>query len=242
MTILFKPNGTLNIATEPTDLPESVDKSGTQFSSEDFTRCKNVRINQKGKAVVRDGSSKLNASAINTAIHLLVEQAGDRYAFAGTDIYKNETSIASSLTSSQWSAIKYNAYNDTTNQIYALNGTDRKRIQDEAVTEWGIEAPTTAPTLAVGSLTGLTGDFNAKYTYARKVGSVVVSESNPSPAASAATTLSNESLSVTWTASSDAQVTHVRVYRTTAGGSTYTHDQDGRHQHRRRISRRCRAL
>lgn len=224
MSILFKPNGMLDIATEATDLPETADQSS--IASTALTRCKNLRINQKGKAVTRDGSSKYNASAINTAIWLLKELGGNRYAFAGTNIYQNETSIGSGLTSAQWSCIDYNAYNDTTSQIFALNGTDRKRISGTSVNEWGIDAPTSAPTIAVGASTGLTGDYNAKYTYIRKVGTAVVAESNPSPAASAAVTLSNQSLSITWTASSDSQVTHVRIYRTLTSGSTYYYDQD----------------
>jgi hypothetical protein len=94
------------------------------------------------------------------------------------------------------------------------------------VYEWGIAAPTTIPTIIAGASTGLTGDYNVKYTYCRKESTTVVSESNPSDAAAAAVTLANQSLSVTWTASTDSQVTHVRIYRTAAGGGTYYHDQD----------------
>lgn len=222
--LIFKPNGLLDISTEPTDLPEAGD--GRNITSEALTRCKNLRTDQKGKLVTRDGSSKYNSTAINTAIWLLKEQGGNRYAFAGTNIYKDEVSIASGLTSAQWSCIDYNSYNDTTAQIFALNGTDRKRIVGSTVNEWGITAPTTAPTIGVGSLTGLTGDYNARYTYLRKSGSTVLHESNPSPAASAAVTLANQSLDVTWTASSDSQVTHVRIYRTLTSGAVYYVDQD----------------
>ncbi len=211
----FDPNGALNIAADADLLPDDA-----------LTRCKNLRIDAAGKLKTRDGSEKINATAIETAIWLLVEQSGNRYAFAGDEIYKNETSIASGLTAAQWSAVKYNAFNDTTQQIYALNGTDRKRIQDSTVYEWGIEPPSAAPTVAASTLTGLTGVYMAKITYCRKVGSTVVSESDPSDASSASSSLTNDSLLVSWAASSDPQVTHVRVYRTAAGGSTYLHDQD----------------
>lgn len=157
-------------------------------------------------------------------VNLIIEQAGDRYEFSLDSIFKNEASIASDLTNAQWSGIKYNQFNDATQQIFALNGTDRKRIDDDTVYEWGITPPS-APTVAAGASTGLTGSYKAKVTYCRKVGSVVVSESNPSDASSPVT-LTNQSLSVTWTASADPQVTHVRVYRTLAGGDTYFHDQD----------------
>lgn len=157
-------------------------------------------------------------------VNLIVEQGGVRYEFAGTQIFRNESSIVTGTTDAQWSAIKYNAFNDTTQQIFAINGTDRKRISGSDVYEWGIEAPTNTPTVSATG-TGLTGSYKVKYTYCRKVGSVVVTESNPSPE-SASQSLSNQSLRVTWTASSDTQVTHVRVYRTLNGGSIYYHDQD----------------
>lgn len=210
----FDPNGTLNIAADADLLPDDA-----------LTRCKNLRIDAAGKLKTRDGSEKVNATAIEAAIWLLVEQSGNRYAFAGDRIYKNETSIASGLTNAQWSGVKYNAFNDTTQQIYALNGTDRKRIQDEDVYEWGITPPA-APSVSASSGSGLTGVYSAKVTYCRKVGSTVVSESDPSDASSNSSSLTNDSLFISWTPSADPQVTHVRVYRTTGGGSSYLHDQD----------------
>ena len=147
-------------------------------------RCKNMRLDQDGKAIVRDGSSKLNSgNAIGTPIWRIIEQAGTRYSFASTIIYEDESSIETGLTSAMWSAILYNSFSSTTQNVFALNGTDRKRIEGSNVYEWGIAAPTVAPTIAVGALTGLTGDYNARYTYLRKEGTTVVSESNPSPAA-----------------------------------------------------------
>lgn len=220
--ILWKPSGALDVATDPSDLPEEAKDNG--IYSEAVTRRKNLRHDQKGVLKLRDGSSKVNASAIDTAIWLLLEQGGTRYTFAGTSIYRDESSIATGLTSARWSGILYNQFNDTDQQIFALNGTDRKRINGTTVAEWGITPPTSVTTTA-SSGTGLTGTYNAKITYCRKVGSVVVSESNPSPAGTDRA-LTNDSLLVSWTASSDSQVTHVRVYRTLADGDTYFHDQD----------------
>ena len=174
MSILFSPDGSLNVAVDPSDLPETEGRSGA------LVRCKNMRTNENGKAITRDGSTKLNSSAIETAIWWIEEQAGSRFSFAGTQIYEDESSIDTGLTNAQWAAIKYNAFNDTTDNIFALNGTDRKRIESSTVYEWGIAAPTTAPTLVNGQGTGLTGKYNVKYTYVRKVSGVTVAESNPS--------------------------------------------------------------
>lgn len=221
MSIFFSPNGSLDVSKDPSDLPESADQNS--ISSGAMVRCKNLRINQQGIAKTRDGSAKLNATAINTAIWWIEEQGGTRYTFAGGSIYANESSIASGLTSAQWSAIKYNAFNDTTQQVFALNGADRKRISAGVVYEWGITAPTAGPTLSSGAGSGLTGEYNAKYTYVRKVASTVVSESDPSPAATTSIVLSNGSLAITPTQPTDTQVTHIRFYRTSANGLTYSY-------------------
>ncbi len=224
MSTFFSPDGSLNVAIDASDLPETGD--GKNSHSGAMVRCKNMRTNENGRAITRDGSAKLNATAIETAIWWIEEQAGNRFAFAGTQIYENESSIATGLTSAQWVAIKYNAFNDTTDNIFALNGTDRKRIESSAAHEWGITAPTDVPTLIKGQAKGLTGKYNAKYTYVRKVGSVIVAESNPSPAAALHREANDESLAVGITASSDAQVTHVRLYRTLNGGVIYYLDQE----------------
>lgn len=224
--ILWKANGSLDVATDPSDLPQQSDSQGN-IQSGALARCKNLRLDLQGVAKTRDGSAKVNATALaETEIWKIIEQAGVRYAFAGTSIYRDEVSISGSYPSAAWSAVKYNPYNSSTQSIYALNGTSRKRIEGSTVYEWGIAAPTAAPLLAAGALTGLTGAYNAKYTYCRKEGTTVVSESNPSPAGAAAITLANGSLSITVTASIDTQVTHVRIYRTLANGSDYYHDRD----------------
>lgn len=224
MSLIFTPNGSLDIATDPSDLPETA--AGHDILSGAMVRCKNLRTNEAGKAKTRDGSAKLHATAIASPVWWLEVQSGARYAFAGTRIYENEDSIAEGLTSARWAAIQYNAFNDPTPNIFALNGTDRKRIEDGAVLEWGLEAPEDEPTLSVAAGSALTGDYNARYTYVRKVDSVVVAESNPSPAASAAQTLSSQNLGVSVTAPTDDQVTHIRLYRSIAGGEEYFFDQD----------------
>jgi len=216
----FSPDGSLNVAVDASDLPETEGRSGA------LVRCKNMRTNEAGKAITRDGSAKLNSSALEDSIWLIEEQAGARFTFSGTQIYEDESSIDTGLTDAQWSSIKYNAFNDTTDNIFALNGTDRKRIESSTVYEWGIDAPTVAPTLATGHGVGLTGQYNVKYTYVRKVGSVIVTESNPSPAADDSIVLTNQSLAVSITESSDTQVTHIRLYRTLANGIIYYLDSE----------------
>jgi len=227
MTILWRPNGNLDVASEPTDLPQTVSLNG-QITSGAMSRCKNLRLDEQGVARTRFGSSKLNTSPISGdgVITRIIEQAGYRYSFGGGFIYRNEVAIGSGLAVAPWSAVKYNPFNSTVQSIYCTNGQDRKRIEGTTIYEWGIDPPIAAPTLTAGALTGLTGDYKAVYTYCRKEGSTVVSESNPSPEASAAVTLAGGSLKVAFTASPDLQVTHVRIYRTLANDTAYYWAQD----------------
>ena len=59
MTLIFKPNGTLDVATSPADLPE---KDGY---SDAMARCKNLRLDRVGFAALRDGSTRLNSTALS---------------------------------------------------------------------------------------------------------------------------------------------------------------------------------
>lgn len=224
MSVLFDPSGILNVAADPSNLPESATEDG--IASDALTRCKNLRLNQKGQAKTRDGSAKLNATAIDTPVWWIEEQNGVRYSFAGGAIYGNESSFSSGLTEAQWGAVKYNAFNDSAQNIFATNGTDKKRIESFVVSEWGIAAPTEAPTLSVGQGVGLTGRYNARYTYIRKVNGATVAESNPSPPADQWFTLANQSLAVEVAPPTDLQVTHIRLYRTEQNGIIYYRDQD----------------
>lgn len=223
MSIIWKPNGSLDVATASSDLPGVV----SQYSeiSEAFARCKNLRLDRKGQVSTRYGSTRLHETALSSQASLILEQRGARYAFSGATVYRNEVSIGTASSSGTWSGVKYNAYNDTTEQLFVVNGLSSIRVYGSTVAIWGIAAPADAPVAAAGALTGLTGTYSAKYTYARKVGTVVVTESNPS-AASNSVTLANGSLSVTVTAPTDSQVTHIRLYRTLVGGSIYYHDKD----------------
>jgi len=221
MPIIFKPYGQLDVSTDPSQLSQNTDENGG-YDSGAMTRCKNLRLNEGGIAKTRDGSTVLNAVAMDSVGHI-VEQDGYRYSF-GETIYRDEAAIDTGNDNINWSTLLYNAFNSTEKAIFALNGVDMVRIAGSDVYAWGITAPATKPTLSTSG-TGLTGDYNAKYTYARLEGSVVVSESNPSLAATSARTLSNQGLSVTVTAPTDPQVTHIRLYRTLANGLIYYLDQ-----------------
>lgn len=208
MSILFKPSGSLDITTDPTSLPD-----------DGMARIKNLSIDRMGMAELRKGSSRVNSTALSGAKQWLLVENGVRYSQFGTTIYRNETSIKTGVTGAQGSAVRYKSFNESTRNIFYTNGSDQYRIAGSSVYQWGISAPTAAPTASTAGTSTLAGTYGYKYTYARQSGSTVISESNPSSAVSIAA--EEKTITVNWTASSDSQVTHVRLYRTLSDGSIY---------------------
>lgn len=94
-------------------------------------------------------------------------------------------------------------------------------------------APAVAPALSAGSGTGLTGRYNAKYTYIswRSAGSL--GQESEMSAAGTPVTLSNGALRIAWSQPSTNRqskasraFSHVRIYRTKAGGDIYFFDRE----------------
>lgn len=82
MSVYFLPQGSLNVATDP-----------SQLEDVDMARCKNLRTDIPKAVELRDGSSTLNTTAIDTDASNIIEQSGNRYTMTATKIYKDETQI-----------------------------------------------------------------------------------------------------------------------------------------------------
>lgn len=347
MPIRFTPDGLLDVSTDPLNLPQQSD--GKNVVSGAMTRCLNLALDEKGKAKTRLGSHR-ESTQLATPIWGFEWAENSRYEFAGANCYKDSTLIGWGMTSAQWSTLTYKAYNSSVQNIFGVNGTDRKRISGSTVWEWGVDPPSVAPVLSgdvpvvysfswestTGKWLDYTGDntiayqqtweedhaddsavsfynvqladadrycngenqyvaayqweaydydatlmsygllsdmynirkfteyeatqqtdylqsweetqlqggvayydnpydyvwmwwnevggtadqnFSVKYTLCRKYGDLLEFESNPSPASSIEPVMG--ACYVTWTTPSDSQITHVRIYRTVAGGSDY---------------------
>lgn len=147
------------------------------------------------------------------------------YVVGGSNVFVGSVSSDSGYSlDGSVSMVEYKSLNETFSRVFVASENQMRRVTRGDAFPWGIAPPDTAPFTAVGSATGLTGDYRAVYTYARRQYGQLIHESNPSPAPTAVT-LANESLAVTVLRSDDDQVTHIRIYRTTAGGSTYLFDR-----------------
>jgi hypothetical protein len=157
-----------------------------------MTRCKNLSTSRMGRMDARYGSSIHVPDVGNQELNLKLQGV---------------------------KCITYGAYN-TAENVFRLD--NRTRYVDQAIYGWGIDAPANAPVVELGSGTGLTGAYSYKYTFCRKEGLVVASESNPSPVSNTVTA-TNDGLILYAIGSDDPQVTHARIYRTLTGatGSWY---------------------
>lgn len=105
------------------------------------------------------------------------------------------------------------------NQLFYSNGEDTPRISDGSTCRnWGIVAPSTAPTFAADSGTGITGDYMYKFAYVNSTSGHISTASD----ASAVRTVANKTINLTGlTASADSQVDKINIYRTTDGGAIF---------------------
>jgi len=159
------------------------------------------------------------------SVKLLVKAlAGYRYSWQGTTVYADNTAIATSIAGDYAALVPFRPLNETITYMF-IASSSMKKHGSAGTSKWGIDAPTDTPVTAAGAAGALTGSYIIRYTYARMVGAVVMAESNPSPVSNT-TVLAAQVLTLSnLVASTDAQVTHVRVYRTTAGGASYLFDQ-----------------
>lgn len=106
------------------------------------------------------------------------------------------------------------------NFVFFGNGTsgNMKKYDGTTVTNWGIAAPSAAPTIAAngaGTLDATVGYYYV-YTYGNSSTGHI---SGPSPVSANTGTFTNNDRDVTVTASTDAQVDEIHIYRSTDGGS-----------------------
>jgi len=104
------------------------------------------------------------------------------------------------------------------NFLYLSNGTDKKKVYIplSSVSEWGIAAPSTAPTVAVGAAGNPDGTYSCYYSYVAKYTDGTEYETDLSPVA----TVAPVTQKITWTlpgSASDSQITHLRLYRDKSG-------------------------
>lgn len=120
--------------------------------------------------------------------------------------------ILSGLTKGRVSAVQLN------DQLFFINGTDKKRYDGTNFFPWGVAAPTTGPSVAAGTSGQLTGTYYYKVIFEDSKGG----KSNPSPA-SANINLSNQQCILTNIpiGATGTDVVKRHIYRTMANQTDY---------------------
>ena len=139
----------------------------------------------------------------------IVDTQSTVYSFTPT----SKTSIFTKSTTAQ------SSFEDVGNILYWCDGTSSKKWNGATVTNWGIAAPTVAPTLSFssGSLSPTVG-YQYVYVY-RNSSTGHISTASPTSANTGPQTSKN--ISVGYTASTDAQVDKIDIYRNDDGGAVY---------------------
>lgn len=143
-----------------------------------------------------------------TLYHLLVSNTGRLDRRSNVD---GSVAAADALTPTPFTT--GNLYPSSTvarNLAFFCNGTDKKKfVGASGVQAWGITAPSGAPTLTASATAGLhNGTYEGFITY---YNSNTDNESSPGPTSATASPASKK-IDWSWSASADAQVTHVRLY------------------------------
>lgn len=108
------------------------------------------------------------------------------------------------------------------NTLYATNGYDTPLAwggQGTSMRRWGIVAPSSAPSAAVGAAGNLNGTYSYKVTFARVENGAIVSESNPSDASGSISPANEKGELSSIPTTTDTQVNRVYIYRNKASNA-----------------------
>jgi hypothetical protein len=196
----------------------------------DVARAINADLHtQPGTVMLRLGRSRQFTTAFaDLNIRRLARYyGGSRYRVSAQALYRNETAIYGGLSGELVTTLTpFRPLNDTTIFMFVADTARMQKDSGTALSDWGVDAPTTKPTVATGASTGLTGAYSFRYTYIRKVDGVVVYESNPSPVSDTVNPVTQDIAITGLIDSTDSTITHKRIYRTPADTTSYLVDQD----------------
>lgn len=176
-------------------------------------RAKGVHPSTRGDAHSRDGSIllyELNA-------HSLTRFDDIRYQGAGTNFYRDGSSIRSGLSGNRLTFVAIPPTLGVVDSLFVAGGGSLFKVDTEGnITNVGIAIPAD-PTVTAGISGSLTGTFKYKTAYKN---SVTGTRSNGNTNEQSVV-LAAQRGNIVFVASGDSQVDKLEVWRTTAGGSAF---------------------
>jgi hypothetical protein len=175
---------------------------------------------QPGSILSRMGTSS-RASGLNAPV-TFITRLGDLIAYVGgQSLYINNEEFTSNLDpTTRTTLVPFRGLTDVQTQLYIANGGTMLRTDGLSTYDWGIQPPGTIADPVPVTGAPLNGTYSVRVTYVRKHGNILIHESNPSPRSSQ-TLLVNMALQLDVVASSDPQVTGIRIYRTISNGVSH---------------------
>ena len=151
--------------------------------------------------------------------HSLFEFNNLRFAGATTVFYRDGSSVKTGLTGDRLRFAKMPPTLGVEDSLFVAGGGDLFKINAAGtVTQWGIDAPLTNPTAAVGAAGVLSGDYQYKITFTN---TATGTRSNSNPVAASVTLSSDKADLSSIPVSSDSQVDAREIWRTVSGGTSF---------------------
>ena len=151
--------------------------------------------------------------------HSLFEFNNLRFAGATTIFYRDGTSAKTGLTGDRLQFAKMPPTLGVEDSLFVAGGGDLFKINAAGtVTQWGIDAPLTDPSAAIGAAGVLTGDYQYKVTFTN---TATGTRSNSNPIAASVTLSSEKADLSSIPVSSDSQVNAREIWRTVSGGTSF---------------------
>lgn len=181
-----------------------------------YTRLKNIFSQRDGEMSTRNGTESLltvatepiNAIRRIDSTHLIIG--------AGSSLYNNTTSISSGWSGDALSLVRMRPTNSSDPWMYVADSAKLRRVKGNGTEEnWGITEPANGSTLTVTGTGSQDSSVAGAVTYTYKYiyrNDNTGGKSNPSPV-SAAVAAASQGIQVGVTASGDAQVTNIWLYR-----------------------------
>ena len=151
--------------------------------------------------------------------HSLFEFNNLRFAGATTIFFRDGVSVKTGLTGDRLRFAKMPPTLGVEDSLFVTGGGDLFKINSSGtVTQWGIDAPLTNPSAAVGIAGVLTGDYQYKITFTN---TATGTRSNSNPVAASVTLSSDKADLSSIPVSSDSQVDAREIWRTVSGGTSF---------------------
>jgi hypothetical protein len=154
-------------------------------------------------AVIGQYEYTRNAAGVITSTHLLVGDNGALSTLSGTTVAALDATNATPFTAGN----NYPQFAVLNNLLFIVNGTDKKKVSNTSVQNFGISRPS-APTVVDSGVAGTpNGTYEVAISY---YNSTTGHQSSRSDASSV--TVAAKKITVSWAAPSDAQVDYVFIH------------------------------